>query len=279
MSYQKQHELGLAGLALLRTWLVGDKKITKKVLEETIKISKSLENSSQITTINSFDVQQGYQNWAITYDNTPNLLIEVEEPVVKSILQKFQPGYSLDAGCGTGRYSKFLHSLGYSVTGVDISKDMLSKARSNNNKQIKFIEGDLNSLPIKNNSMDLVICALALTHLPDIKVAISELTRVVKVGGHVIISDINPWLVTLGGQADFYDKAGKYGYVRNYAHWHSNYIQAFNKNNLRIVQCAEPILNVEHLKLAQEGFNLSTTTVAAALEGLPIALIWVLEKL
>lgn len=278
MSYQKQHELGLAGLALLRTWLVGDKEVTRKILEETINISKSLEHSSPFRKINSFDVRKGYQSWAITYDNSPNLLIEIEEPVVKSLLQKFSRGQALDAGCGTGRYSKFLHSLGYSVTGVDLSRDMLRKARVNN-KQINFVEGDLTALPIENNSIDLVISALTLTHLPDMSIAISEFARVVKVGGHVVISDIHPWLVALGGQADFYDKAGKYGYIKNYVHWHGTYIQTFNKNNLKIIRCEEPILDSKHLSLAREGFDLSTTTIAAALQGLPIALVWVLKKL
>ncbi len=277
MSYQKQHELGLAGLALLRTWLVGDKDVTRKVLRETIKISKSIGHSSPFEKINTFDVRKGYQHWAVTYDNSPNLLIEVEEPVIKSLLKKIPPGRVLDAGCGTGRYSKFLHSLDYSVTGIDISKDMLRKARASN-KQINFIEGDLKTLPIKDNSMDLAISALVLTHLPDIDIALAELARVVRVGGHIVISDIHPWLVALGGQADFYDKAGQYGYVRNYIHWHSSYIKSFSKNSLKIIQCLEPTLDTKHLKLAQGGFDLSTTTVGAALLGLPVALIWVLEK-
>lgn len=277
MSYQKQHELGLAGLALLRTWLIGDEKITKKVLEETINISKLLEHSSPLKEVHSFDVHKGYQSWAITYDNSPNLLIEVEEPIVKSILQKLPLGRALDAGCGTGRYSKFLYALGHSVTGVDLSRDMLDKARSNN-KQINFIEGDLTALPIESNSMDLAISALALTHLSNIDTALSELTRVIKIGGHIIISDIHPWIVELGGQADFYNKAGEYGYVRNHVHWHSAYIRAFSKNNLKIIQCEEPALDTNHLKLAEKGFDLSATTVAAALQGLPIALVWVLEK-
>ncbi|MDP2637762.1 MAG: class I SAM-dependent methyltransferase [Candidatus Levybacteria bacterium] len=277
MSYQKQHELGIIGLALLRTWLIGDEGIALKVLKEAIKLTGSLKNSPLLMDVNSFDMHRGYESWAITYDNLPNLLIEIEEPIVKSLLKKFSPGRALDAGCGTGRYSKFLHTLGYSVTGVDLSKDMLRKARVGA-AQINFLEGDLEALPIENNSMDLAISALALTHLPDIKVAISELARTLKNGGHVVISDIHPWLIILGGQADFYDKDGKYGYVRNYTHWHSSYIQAFKENGLKIVQCVEPTLEAKHIKLASQGFDLSAPTVSVALKGLPIALIWVLKK-
>lgn len=279
MSYQKQHEFGLIGLALLRTWLIGNKYTTRKVLIEMIELANSIKNTSSLTLkkVNLFGVGEGYKNWVSTYDSLPNILIEVEEPVVRGILKKLPRGIALDAGCGTGRYSKFLYSLGYSVTGVDLSEEMLQKARTNS-KQISFIRGDLNELSIKNGSNDLVISALALTHLPDINQALTELSRVVRIGGHVVISDIHPWLVALGGQADFYDSAGKYGYVRNYVHWHSAYIQAFQKNNLKIIRCVEPTINSEHLELAQKGFELSVTTVSTALQGLPAALIWVLEK-
>lgn len=276
MSDYNQHDLGLAGLALLRTWLVGDREVTKEVFSETYKITKALEQTLNKKDINTFSVSEGYQNWAETYDNIPNLLIEVEEPAVKNLLQKYKPGQVLDAACGTGRYSKFLKSLGHKVVGVDASKDMLNKAKLNDG--IEFLEGDLNSLPIEDNTKDLAICALALTHLPDIYKTISELTRVVKPNGTIIISDINPWLVALGGQADFYDKAGRYGYVKNYIHWHSEYIDAFYKNNLKLVNCFEPKLEKQHLDLAKKGFNLSIATVGAALLGLPIGLVWVLEK-
>lgn len=193
------------------------------------------------------------------------------------MLREFSPGRALDAGCGTGRYSKYLYSLGHKVTGVDLSPAMLSKARAGNRK-INFIKSDLTMLPLENESFDLVVCALTLTHLPDLKPAISELFRVVRPGGHIIISDIHPLLVTLGGQADFHDKTGNHGYITNYVHWHSTYMQTFNHLKLQIMKCVEPTMNSNHVKLAQEGFSLNAITITAAFVGLPIALIWVLEK-
>lgn len=275
MSYEKQHELGLTGLALLRNWLVGNSKDTKSILEE---IQILIKKSSAEEAVAAFDVSKGYQIWAETYDNIPNLLIEIEEPVVRSVLKKFKPGDVLDAACGTGRYSEFLNSLGHKVTGVDLSLDMLSQARKNRSKQINFLQGNLTEIPLKDESVDLAICTLTFTHFPNIGKALSELSRVVCSKGHIVISDIHPWLVTLGGQAEFFDKSGKHSYVPNYVHWHSSYFESFNRLGLKVIQCLEPTIEQKHVKLAKTGFDLKEKTVEVALKDLPIAVVWVLEK-
>lgn len=280
MFYAKQHELGIAGLALLRSWLVGDKAVAKSIIKEIGELTKETKNKSSVTldkTI-SFNVSEGYKAWAETYDSMPNLLLEVEEPIVRTMLKKFTPGTALDAACGTGRYSELLNSLGYKVTGMDLSPAMLFQARKTRNKKINFIEGDLTAIPLKEASVDLAVCALALTHLPNIEKALSEFKRVVRPGGHIIISDIHPWLVMLGGQAEFFDKTGRRGYVLNHVHWYSDYLKSFQRLQLKVVECSEPAMEYKHVKLAKTGFDLKEKTVATALEGLPIALIWILER-
>ncbi len=278
MSGSKQHEIGIAGLALLRNWLVGDEATAKSIMKEVSCLTKETKSSTKSNKAIAFDTSEGYKVWAKTYDTTPNLLFEVEEPIVKNILKKLTPGIALDAACGTGRHSELLNKLGYKVTGMDISVEMLEEARKNRNKEINFIEGDLTAIPLKDKCIDLAISALALTHLPNIEKALSELKRVVRPGGNIIISDINPWLVVLGGQADFINKEGKYGYVYNHIHWHSDYFQSFQKLELEVVGCYEPKMQSKHVKLAKSAFDLTEKTVATALEGLPIALIWVLKR-
>ncbi len=280
MIFSKQHELGISGLALLRNWLIGDETVAKSIIKEIRELTKETKDKSFVTSdkVISFDVADGYKAWANTYDSVPNLLLEVEEPIVKTILKKFIPGTALDAACGTGRYSELLNSLDYKVIGMDLSPAMLSQAKKTRNKKINFIEGDLTAIPLKEASVDLTICALALTHLPNMEKALSELKRVIRPGGHIVLSDIHPWLVMLGGQAEFFDKTGKHGYVLNYVHWHSDYINSFQRLQLKVIECLEPVMESKHVKLAQTGFDLKEKTVATALEGLPIALIWVLEK-
>jgi ubiquinone/menaquinone biosynthesis C-methylase UbiE len=275
MSYKKQHELGLAGMALLRNWLVGSNKDAKQVLKEMQVLTKI---PLSVEKISSFNTSNGYKAWSKTYDSMPNLLIEVEEPVVRSLIKNYKPGDAMDVACGTGRYSEYLNSLGHKVTGIDISSDMLFKARKYRNKNIKFLRGNFTKIPAKNNSFDLIVCTLALTHIPNIDKVFSEISRILRPKGHIIISDIHPWLVALGGQAEFFDESGKHSYIQNYIHWHSDYFKSFNEFALKIVNLLEPKMEQKHIHLASIGFDLNKKTVEIALKDLPITIVWLLEK-
>lgn len=279
INYERQRALGMAGLALLRNWLIGDEKVIRAILDEIadISTSKKTEWGSNKEKAVKYDVFEGYQIWAKTYDVIPNLLIEVEEPIVKSILKKLPLGRALDAACGTGRYSTFLHSLGHEVTGVDLSSVMLQQAKMRE-PNVNFIQGNLNNLPLETSSVDLVICALAFAHLHNIEKTVSEFSRVVRTGGKIVISDINPWLVVLGTHAEFKHKEGEWSYVANNIYWHSTYMQAFSKAGLKIIRCEEPRMKHKHIQIVQEGFKLNKRTVVEALSGLPVAIVWVLEK-
>jgi hypothetical protein len=52
--------------------------------------------------------REGYDRWAPFYDEPGNMLLEIEEPVVREILDGLPVGVSLDAACGTGRYTAYL---------------------------------------------------------------------------------------------------------------------------------------------------------------------------
>ena len=79
-----------------------------------------------------------------------------------------------------------------------------------------FAEGSLTALPLADGSVDAVVCALALVHLPDVDEAIRELARVVRPGGRLIVSDVHPFLILLGWQAQFRTAAGEAGFMRLY---------------------------------------------------------------
>lgn len=103
------------------------------------------------------------------------------------------PANVLDAGCGSGRDSAILQSMGYHVIGVDISEGLLQEARKQF-PEIQFVPGDLLSLPFNDNAFDGIWAHASLVHfetIEDTKRAISEFYRIIKPGGvvHIFVKE------------------------------------------------------------------------------------------
>jgi len=279
-SYNPRHyKLGISGLALLRNRFLHNKVVSKEAIKEIRNIVDSYNKKSSEEKIDEYNIKRGYDIWSETYDYYPNLLLEVEEPVVKQLIPKPKStrNGALDVGCGTGRYSEILGNLGYSVTGVDQSSAMLSKAKSKVT-DADFVEGEIDKLPFSSDSFDFAICALALTHFKSLEKPISEINRVVRKNGKIIISDQHPLFVALGGQVFFHDKEGNRATIKEYTHWHSSYLEIFRELGLKILDCREAKIGKKHMKLSSSGSSLSPEVGWAALRDLPLALIWVLQS-
>ncbi len=99
----------------------------------------------------------------------------------------------LDIGCGNGYYSKKYLMNGCNVVGIDISKSgvVLSKKRLQNYKQGKFLIADTEKLPFKDKSFDIVSFMSILEHLDDPVSSVSELSRVLRPMGKIVVYTIN----------------------------------------------------------------------------------------
>ncbi|MEU5877784.1 class I SAM-dependent methyltransferase [Spirillospora sp. NPDC047279] len=129
-----------------------------------------------------------YRDWAPRYDVPGNQLIDSEQPIVRRILDGLPIGDALDAACGTGRHARHLDRLGHRVIGVDASPEMLAVAREHL-PDADLREGTLEDLPVPGDAVDLVVCALALSHVPRLEPVMAEFARVLRPGGHLVISD------------------------------------------------------------------------------------------
>jgi ubiquinone/menaquinone biosynthesis C-methylase UbiE len=95
-----------------------------------------------------------------------------------------------------------LAQAGHRTVAVDRSPAMLTRARAKL-PQGDFREGDLTALPVETASVDAVVCALALVHLPELASGMAEFAPVLRPGGRVVISDVHPFLILLGWRAQF----------------------------------------------------------------------------
>lgn len=101
----------------------------------------------------------------------------------------------LDAGCGAGVVACEMAKRECRVFGMDYSYGMVEKANRVCNKErklnVKFLGGDIEKLPFKDASFDMVICLGVITYLKSEEKALRELSRILKPDGNLIISSLN----------------------------------------------------------------------------------------
>jgi ubiquinone/menaquinone biosynthesis C-methylase UbiE len=96
---------------------------------------------------------------------------------------------ALDAGCGTGSLAFALASFVDEVVGVDTRADYLEAGRERAPANVRFVEGDVMSLPFGYAEFELACCHRVLHHVRRPELAVAELARVTRPGGKVFIAD------------------------------------------------------------------------------------------
>jgi SAM-dependent methyltransferase len=229
--------LGVEGVALLRGFAGHyGRDFTEARLAETRALLSSADQFGDGVETAPITTGEGYRAWAEIYDQPGNGLIDLEQPVVRDILDGLPRGAALDAACGTGRHAEYLALLGHEVIGVDSSPEMLAVARAKVPGG-DFREGNLHQLPVPDRHADVVVCALALTHVPDLAPVLAEFARVLRPGGHLVISDSRsewPVVMALPG--------GSFGYLPHRNHLASDYLAAALPLGFDVRRCQEPRL-------------------------------------
>lgn len=126
-----------------------------------------------------------------------------DRPAMLELLGDIRGLRVLDAGCGPGLYAEQLVARGAEVVGVDQSPTMIDLARARVADHTEFRVHDLGKPLhwIADESFDAALLALVIHHLDDRRALLSELFRVLRPGGHVVLSTHHPttdWL-RLGG--------------------------------------------------------------------------------
>lgn len=97
----------------------------------------------------------------------------------------------LDVGCGTGHWSCFFAEKGYKVKGIDISPEMIEKARERNIPDCHFEVGDGCEASVDNYQYSVVTAITTLEFVSDQSAALKGMVKSTAPGGTVIIGVLN----------------------------------------------------------------------------------------
>ncbi|MFT9596648.1 class I SAM-dependent methyltransferase [Mesobacillus sp.] len=110
-------------------------------------------------------------------------------------IKQFVPAGSLvcDLGCGDGTGSEKLSEAGYDVTGIDVSEEMLERARQNpRNVHCTFNKGNLSDCESPNNHFDAVMAINSIEWTNQPYESLKEIARILKPNGYVCIGILGP---------------------------------------------------------------------------------------
>jgi len=136
-----------------------------------------------------------FSKWASNYDN--NLATFTFKQTNAKIVSTLNPKESsalLDVGCGSGILLNQLDNLHRNMRlyGIDITPLMVqvAKKKFEGRSNVQIFEGSAVNLPFKDCTFDYVTCASSFHHHPDQNKSVSEMVRVLKPGGTVLILDM-----------------------------------------------------------------------------------------
>ena len=146
------------------------------------------------------------------YDTNKRLHVFYNELLTEDIKGK----QVLDAGCGTGWFSKGAADRGAVVTSMDLGEKLLAevKKKCDSNRVV----GSILEMPFPDNHFDIVVSSEVIEHTPNPEQAVKEIFRVLKPGGTMVLSTPNRfWIFSLRIAEVF--KLRPYQGLENWTSW------------------------------------------------------------
>lgn len=152
-------------------------------MDERAKGSRKIENANK----------RFFDAWAYLYDVTPlKPWLQYIQKRIANSLPLHNNQKILDVGCGTGDALWYLsRKTNAHLYGIDISENMLSKARKRLGGKATLALKNIEDTGFKGNTFDIIISTEAFHHFPDPGNAVQEMHRILKKNGELIIADVN----------------------------------------------------------------------------------------
>ena len=182
---------------------------------------------------------EGYKLWAPTYDGGLNPLLALEDRALRPMLPELRQKDALDIGCGTGRWLGTLINLGArSVVGVDASREMILRATGKPSLRGRLVLGDICALPLRPESVDVIVCSFTIGHVFNARALAGELARVARPGANVFVTDMHPAARARGWRCAFrcVDRTVE---IESFVHAMPDLRESFEEERFRLVKSGD----------------------------------------
>jgi ubiquinone/menaquinone biosynthesis C-methylase UbiE len=186
------------------------------------------------------DIQQAYNEWAKQYDSNSNKTRDLEAKALRNTLSAIPFDSCLEIGCGTGKNTVWFMEKASTVTAVDLSEEMLAKAREKiADDNVTFIQADITKpWHFTDKKYDLISFSLVLEHIEDVGFIFSEAAKILDSGGYIYVGELHPFKQYTGSKARF-DTANGVQVVQCYNHNLSDFVQAAKNHHLQVADINE----------------------------------------
>ena len=186
------------------------------------------------------DVQQAYNSWAMQYDTNENKTRDLEARSLRETLAPLSFTHCLEIGCGTGKNTVWLLEKATTVTAVDLSEEMLAKAKEKiTAAHVQFVQADITQpWTFAAKQYDIVGFSLVLEHIELLSPIMKKVPDVLTPGGYLYISELHPFNQYNGSKARFETEAGTQ-VVTCFNHHISDFMDAATANGLELLTLKE----------------------------------------
>lgn len=187
------------------------------------------------------NTQQAYNSWSAQYDTNENKTRDLEAISLREQIKGREFENCLEIGCGTGKNTAWLITQAKKVLAVDLSEEMLSKAKQKiNASNVAFIQADITQdwSFTGGNQFDLVTFSLVLEHIDNLEAIFAQLNKVIQPNGIVYIGELHPFKQYNGSKARFETSEGVQ-VVTCFNHHMTDFVNAAKNNGFEIINICE----------------------------------------
>jgi ubiquinone/menaquinone biosynthesis C-methylase UbiE len=187
------------------------------------------------------NVKEAYNIWSEQYDSNENKTRDLEAVSLRQNLEGQRFENCLEIGCGTGKNTEFLLSVAKNILAVDLSEEMMSKAKEKiRAENVKFVQADINGEWdfTDNHKYDLATFSLVLEHIENLDLVFQKLNEVMHSKGIIYIGELHPFKQYNGSKARFETKDGLQ-IVTCFNHNITDFVNAAKKFHFQLIDMNE----------------------------------------